>query len=158
MIYKTTNLVNGKFYIGKHQTKNLDDGYIGSGKLLRRAVKKYGIENFHKEILHVCESEKQMNVLEKILVVPDLELNYNLCDGGKGGFGFLNKTGLNNKGKDQKIIGQKISKALKGKVFPHMADKMKERHKSGLVRYDTFTGRKHSEETKRKISEARKKR
>jgi hypothetical protein len=144
-IYKTTNLVNGKFYIGKHQTKNLDDGYIGSGKLLRRAVKKYGIDNFHKEIL------------EKILVVPDPELNYNLCPGGKGGFGFLNKTGLNNEGKDQKSIGQKISKALKGKSFPHLSERMKERHKAGLVRYDTFTGRKHSEETKRKISEARKK-
>ena len=156
-IYKTTNLVNGKFYIGKHQTKNLDDGYIGSGKLLRRAVKKYGKENFHREILFVCESEKHMNTLEKILVVPDPELNYNLCDGGKGGFGFLNKTGLNNEGKDQKNIGQKISKALKGRSFPHLSERMKERHKAGLVRYDTFTGRKHSEETKRKISEARKK-
>jgi group I intron endonuclease len=156
-IYKTTNLVNGKFYIGKHQTKNLDDKYIGSGKLLRRAVKKYGIDNFHKEILFECRSEEHMNTLEKILVVPDPELNYNLCPGGKGGFGFLNKTGLNNEGKDQKSIGQKISKALKGKSFPHLSERMKERHKAGLVRYDTFTGRKHSEETKRKISEARKK-
>jgi hypothetical protein len=69
-IYKTTNLINGKFYIGKHQTKNLNDDYIGSGKLLIRAVKKHGIENFHKEILFICESEKHMNLLEKILVVP----------------------------------------------------------------------------------------
>lgn len=94
-IYKTTNLVNGKFYIGKHQTKDLNDGYMGSGKFLKRAIKKYGLDNFYKEVLHVCESEKQMNIFEKILVVPDPELNYNLCDGGKGGWSYLNRTGQN---------------------------------------------------------------
>ena len=81
-IYKTTNLINGKYYIGKHQTKDLNDGYMGSGKRLKYAIAKYGIENFHKEVLHVCNTEKQMNTLEKILVVPDAELNYNLCVGG----------------------------------------------------------------------------
>lgn len=85
LIYKTTNTINGKFYIGQHRTDNLNDGYLGSGKLLKRAIAKYGAENFHKEILYICESEKQMNTLEKILVVPDEELNYNLCLGGNGG-------------------------------------------------------------------------
>lgn len=93
-IYKTTNLINGKFYIGKHKTKELNDGYLGSGKILRRAIKKYGIENFHKEILHICKDEKHMNLLEKILVVPDKETNYNLCKGGKGGFSYINDNGL----------------------------------------------------------------
>lgn len=93
-IYKTTNLINGKFYIGKHKTKDLDDGYMGSGKILKHAISKYGLDNFHKEILHVCESEKQMNALEKILVVPDPEINYNLCEGGKGGFGYINANNM----------------------------------------------------------------
>lgn len=90
-IYKTTNLVNGKFYIGKHQTSNLDDGYLGSGRILKKAIEKYGVDNFHKEILYICETEKQMNTLEKILVVPDIETNYNLTKGGKGSFFYANK-------------------------------------------------------------------
>ena len=42
IIYQTTNLINNKIYIGKHQTSDLDDGYLGSGKLLLQAIKKYG--------------------------------------------------------------------------------------------------------------------
>ena len=93
-IYKTTNLVNGKFYVGKHQTKNLDDGYFGSGKLLVRAVKKYGIKNFTTEIIAIYEHEWQMNLAERILAVVDSEISYNLCSGGKGGFSFINNSGL----------------------------------------------------------------
>ena len=64
---------------------------MGSGKLLKRSIEKYGIENFTKEIIYVFNNEQQMNLAEKILVVPDIETNYNLCSGGKGGFGYLNK-------------------------------------------------------------------
>lgn len=84
-VYKITNLINGRFYIGKHQTKNLDDGYMGSGKLLRRAILKYGLENFKKDILEIYEQEWKMNLAERILVVVDKEVSYNLCAGGKGG-------------------------------------------------------------------------
>ena len=96
IIYKTTNLINGKFYIGKHQTTNLYDEYVGSGKLLKRAIKKYGKENFYKEILEVYDTESKMNLAEKILVVIDREISYNLCDGGHGGFGYINRLGINN--------------------------------------------------------------
>ena len=90
VIYKTTNLVNGKFYIGKHQTNDLNDGYIGSGKLLQRAIKKYGLDQFKTEILEICPTEDHMNLAEKIYVVVDREVSYNLCSGGKGGFGYIN--------------------------------------------------------------------
>ena len=88
-VYKITNTINGKYYIGKHQTNNLNDGYMGSGKILKHAIKKYGIENFIKEILFVFDNEQEMNDKEKELVVVSEE-TYNLINGGIGGFNWLN--------------------------------------------------------------------
>lgn len=92
-IYKITNLLNSRFYIGMHKTKKLDDDYMGSGKLIRQAIEKYGIENFSKEILHIFDTEEEMKVKEKELVIL-CEQSYNLCDGGKGGFGYINSSGI----------------------------------------------------------------
>jgi len=92
-VYKIINKINNKYYIGKHQTKNLDDGYMGSGKALKQSIKKYGIENFIKEILFIFDNELEMNNKEKELVILCSE-SYNLCDGGKGGFGYINNNGL----------------------------------------------------------------
>lgn len=97
-IYKTTNIVNGKIYIGKHQTKDLNDGYLGSGKILRSAIEKYGRIKFQKEILYTFNNEEEMNtkeqelVTEEFLARPDV---YNLCPGGQGGFGYINANKLN---------------------------------------------------------------
>lgn len=86
-VYKTTNLINGKFYIGAHQTSDLSDGYLGSGTYLNRAIKKYGRENFSKEILSFFENEKQMFEFETHLVEQHLSHSscYNLASGGLGG-------------------------------------------------------------------------
>lgn len=67
-IYKITNLINGKIYIGQHTTSNLDDGYIGSGKILIRAIKKYGVENFRKEIQGFYEDIDELNYMERLFV------------------------------------------------------------------------------------------
>jgi len=93
-IYKITNKINGNFYIGKHKTKNLDDGYMGSGKLIKAAIKKYGKENFTKEILEFFDTEEEMNEAEKRYVVLG-EGSYNICPGGQGGWGYINNSGLN---------------------------------------------------------------
>lgn len=92
-IYKITNILDGKIYIGKHQTKNINDKYMGSGKQLKRAQSKHGIENFKKEILFQFDNEAEMNAKEAELVTEEFclrEDTYNLCPGGKGGWGYIN--------------------------------------------------------------------
>lgn len=84
-VYKTTNLINGKIYIGIHSTEDLDDGYIGSGVAFRHAVNKYGKENFHKEIIHQCSSREEASNMEATLVTESFCLkstNYNMRTGG----------------------------------------------------------------------------
>jgi len=94
-VYRTTCLLNGKSYVGKHQTTNLADGYQGSGRLLRAALAKYGVENFVTVVLGVYSTATEMNTAEKILVVCDPETSYNLCPGGHGGWGYINSNKLN---------------------------------------------------------------
>jgi hypothetical protein len=84
-VYIVTNHINDKVYIGVHKTDNLDDGYMGSGLALQRAYKKYGIENFEKEILAFCDTYKDALDLEGKLVNKDFVLRedtYNLHIGG----------------------------------------------------------------------------
>jgi len=87
--YKITNLINGHFYYGVHNTKKLDDGYMGSGVRLQIAYKKYGIENFKKEILKYFDTKEEAFEYEAEVVNETLVNNdncYNLAFGGKGGF------------------------------------------------------------------------
>lgn len=68
IIYKTTNLINGKIYVGMHSTDNLNDGYLGSGWILKQAIKKYGKENFKREVLLVLSNRKEAREVEALLV------------------------------------------------------------------------------------------
>jgi hypothetical protein len=86
-LYEITNTVNGKVYIGVHRTDNLNDGYMGSGKILKRAQNKHGIYNFKKKILcffptyqEALEAEKNIVTLEFI----ENDTNYNIKEGGFG--------------------------------------------------------------------------
>jgi len=85
-VYKTTNKINGRFYHGAHQTNDLDDDYMGSGTYLKRAIKKYGKENFEKEILCLCETVEEMFDMKSQVVKMDDPLSYNLRTGGYGGW------------------------------------------------------------------------
>ena len=67
-IYLITNKLNGKIYIGKHSTDDLYDGYMGSGILINKAIKKYGLENFTKEYLGFCDNEDTLNYLERFYI------------------------------------------------------------------------------------------
>lgn len=85
IVYKTTNIVTNKFYYGVHSTDNLDDGYMGSGSVLKKSIKKYGKENFTKEIIADYPTRKEASNHEASIVTLDLiELKecYNLKTGG----------------------------------------------------------------------------
>lgn len=85
IIYKTTNMVNGKFYVGQ-DSKN-DPSYFGSGLLINKSIKKYGLENFKKEILEYCNSKEELNNREKFWIseLSATTLGYNIANGGSGG-------------------------------------------------------------------------
>lgn len=65
-VYEITDLTNGMKYIGKHMTDNLEDSYMGSGRLLKQNQEIKGIENFTKKILHLCKNEQHMNEMERL--------------------------------------------------------------------------------------------
>jgi group I intron endonuclease len=126
IIYKTTNLINNRFYVGK-DAKN-DKNYLGSGKILRQAIKKYGKENFIKETLEVCKNLQEMEEREKYWInkLNATENGYNLTEGGTGGDTWTHspkKVHWNvgntpwNKGKPPSPeTREKISKNRKGKM------------------------------------------
>lgn len=66
IVYETTDLTNDKKYIGKHETNNLNDGYLGSGSLIKLNIKLKGKENFTRKVLHFCKNSKDMAEMEKM--------------------------------------------------------------------------------------------
>lgn len=168
-IYRITNLINGKTYIGQRKYSKLNDDYKGSGKRLWEAYRKYGFENFKKEILVFNISErKHADLLEKTFIAAErekagVENCYNISDGGTGGnLGEeVNKKisealkGKHHKGyPHSEETKQKISEALKGRVpwniGKHLSEETKQKIKKAKKGYH------HSEETRKKISEANK--
>ncbi len=93
-VYKITNRTNGKFYVGVH--KGLMDHYWGSGLAIKRAIEKYSIDNFDKEILHTFDNKEDAYLKESVLVDKDDPLSYNLKDGGFGGWDGVNGSGIDN--------------------------------------------------------------
>lgn len=164
-IYKITNIINGKIYIGKHITKNINDNYMGSGKRLKDAIKHYGLNNFKKEILFLFDNEYDMNAKEAELVTEKFvkeNTNYNLCPGGNGGFGYINTNDITKfKGKKhsddtkkliaEKATGRKHSIETKIKLSEIYLSNKKERNQKVS---DSLVGRKLSSEHKRKLSKS----
>lgn len=96
-IYKTINSLNKKYYYGAHSTVNIDDGYLGSGVALKKAIQKYGKENFYREIVEFCNGENEMYLKEEKIVAEHYKKKecYNMNVGGKGGWNYVNSNGIN---------------------------------------------------------------
>lgn len=157
-IYKTTNLLNGKYYYGMHSTNDLNDGYYGSGRRLKRSLNKYGKENHKVEIVEYLPNRKSLIDREKEVVNLNeiaKEECMNLMIGGRGGLPI---------NVDEKLfhyLGGKVSgkiNADKIKNDPEFAKKNRERwnenlRKTRLIKrcgYD-WTDKHHTEESKQKI-------
>lgn len=159
-VYVITNNINGKRYVGKHSTNNLDDGYMGSGVTLKGSQKRYGIENFSKRIVNFFDTEDEAYAYEERYIARvDAVKNdrfYNVINGGIG-FGSGENHPYYGKTLSEETR-QKMSEARKGKNNPNFGKPMSEEQKrkiseakSGENNY--WYGRKHSEDTKRKMSE-----
>lgn len=146
-VYITTNNISGKKYIGKHSSNKLNNYYLGSGRALLLAIKKYGRHNFTKKIVATYESEDEAYSAEYQLInehdaVVD-ENYYNLSIGGKGGIsgGFLTQQHK-----------EKISKSNKGKTW-----KWSEESKRNIFgRPSVFKDKQRSDITKKKMSDSKK--
>ena len=159
-IYKITNLTNNKIYVGKHSCENLEDNYMGSGKWLNRAIKKYGIENFKKEILHIFDTPDEAYRKEKELVNDEFIRRkdvYNLIMGGDC-FESINSNIELRKEKNRRAamtmhkITWQDEKFVERKRIS-IIEQNKRLHKEGILKSPDWTGRKHREETKRKIGD-----
>ena len=164
IIYKVTNKINGKIYIGSHKTKDLNDNYMGSGKYLVHSQNLHGLENFEKEILFVFDNPEEMYTKEAEIVNTDFiaeENTYNLKIGGHGGFDYINNTGkhIYPKHKEQAIISLKggRKKLKKLRLDDEWSLKNSKNLSSGVQKYykdgglNGFSDKKHSEDTKNKI-------
>ena len=146
-IYITTNLINGKRYIGQRKFSNCHGGwqhYLGSGMLLKKAIKKYNREKFKRDIIDIAYSEEELNQKEiqwiKQFNAAESDNFYNIVEGGGGGNPWLGKT-------KEEIAKwkQKLSEANKGENHPFYGKKLSEEHKRKIS--DGHKGMKYSEKT-----------
>lgn len=172
-LYKLTNKINGKIYVGVHQTDDVNDGYMGSGgDLLSRAKAKYGVESFDKCILEFFSSAEEMYAKEREIVNEEFVSrndNYNVALGGRGGFFHINTEEMKEKYKDQrskrmsgennhfygKTHTEEVKVMLAEKASKQWAGIPKsDEHKRKIA--ESNTGKTFSNERKKNISESKK--
>lgn len=156
-IYKITNLINGKIYIGKDTTN--DKNYYGSGLLILKSIKKFGRENFMKEIIDECTTNKELCEKEKYWIdyykSTNLSIGYNISLGGDGGDVISNHPNKNE-------IIKKVSISMKNRVFTNKhKENLSKNHYSSKYRkgknYVEMYGEEKTLEYKEKLKNARKK-
>ena len=167
-LYQITNLVNNKIYVGVHKTIDMNDGYMGSGKVIKRAIEKHGTDNFKKDILETFIDSESMYAKEKEVVTNTFLLRedvYNLRRGGLGGFDYINANpSLYLTEKRLSTLMSNEERRLRWKILydsdPNFRIKIKHNAKlaseAALKAYPNgvFFGKKHSNETILKMIES----
>lgn len=167
-VYVTENTINGKLYVGKKRSDHFVEGYLGSGKIILRAVRKYGKDSFHKTVLQWCETEEELNEAEVyfIWLLKNSEFeSYNITNGGEGFRGkhrpdTIEKFSKQRKGRPRSEEAKKsTSETLKGVPKTEQHSK---RISEGMKKLFTdksnhpWTGRKHRPETLSKMKKINK--
>jgi|688.fasta_scaffold770836_1 group I intron endonuclease len=167
-IYRTTNLINQKYYVGMHSTNDLNDGYMGSGDRITRSIRKYGKENFKFEILEYLETRELLKQREREIINEELlddKLCMNLVYGGGGG--YISPEGVKKgRKKSDQILEKKYGKNFRkiisenyyNSLTPLEREILTEKIKEGLrnSNYDfgsSFRGKTHTDKAKRIIGE-----
>ena len=160
-IYKITNLVNGKIYIGKHSTDKLGDSYMGSGKILGNAKSKYGKDAFKKEIIAFTDNEDSLNFLERFYIKKyksrDLTVGYNLTDGGDGILGYSHTEETKQKMRKPKSeeFCKNLSKIKKGvPLSEEHKRKLSENHWDCSGKNNPMYGKHFTEEQMKRLRES----
>ena len=163
VIYKTTNLINGKIYIGQDKNNNLN--YYGSGDLIKSAIKKYGKKNFIKEILCVCNTIDELNSKEKFYIneynSTDKNIGYNITIGGTNGTMLHRKHTKETKEKMRiSALGKKKSESHRKNIgLSKRGIPLTNEHKEKISNSNPLKGKKigpHSIEVRKKISNSKK--
>lgn len=150
-VYLTTNLLNGKQYVGSHATDNIQDNYLGSGRVFKKALKKNGRENFNREILQECQTILEARKLEAPMIVQYNTMHpngYNVHD--NGGWGYPESS-------HGPIAREKIRIGNTGKKHTQKTkDKLSIFRSKQTGEKASFFGHNHTEKSIKKISENRK--
>jgi group I intron endonuclease len=142
-IYKITNIISGKIYIGAHKTKKLYDNYYGSNKELASDIKKYGKDNFTREYLFFFDSVDEMYEKEEEIVNVEFLLSENTYNIRLGGMRY---------GRHSESSKEKMRKSHEGMKKPWVAETNKSRSGESHPLY----GKKRPEETIEKMRESHK--
>ena len=159
-IYKTTCIVTGKWYVGMHSAYNLEDGYMGSGKILRYSIRKYGTENHTKEILEYLPTRELLVLREIEIVTKELISDgkcMNLKEGGTGGWiNEEHRIKCSKAGNAAKKIKLKNDLEYRQNYINKRLKNILESNALGKNDSMRFTGKFHSDETKQLMSEIKK--
>ena len=172
IIYKTTNLINSKIYIGKACGKNVTNNYLGSGKHIKASINKYGKENFKRVTIDKSETHKELCLKEIFWIdfydAKNPKVGYNITIGGEGGQDIEGEKnpwyGISRFGKNNPFFGKKHSEETKKKIREkalgklHSKETKKKMSISKIGEKNSMYGKHfvHSKETRAKLSESHK--